>query len=346
MSEPNFPGVNARRGAGHSSEIIGAGFCYPSERVDNDTYLKRCRFAVAPDPAALAAETRMKTRRWCLPDEDTATMTRIAVQNLLDQHPGLEREIDVVVVASGTTMTMAHPSDRNNCAFADLSPLVLRQLGRADGLGLDIKACYCSGFLRGVQVVDGLLANPNYRAALLVAAEQGSRFALAETNRSSFCYIVSDAAGAVAFRRTEPKARVGVVDYCGYSDVDKLSWVGIGPDAASIVMMGSRAGEATLDMLVQCARTLLTRNAHTPASVDWLVPIQTHAGLVDELCRRIEWPREKLLWSGDEYGFSGSASIPACLAEHIQKGTVRKGELVLSLAVGAGMNCAGALYHY
>jgi 3-oxoacyl-[acyl-carrier-protein] synthase-3 len=241
---------------------------------------------------------------------------------------------------------MAHPSDRSNCAFADLSPLVLQQLGRADGLGLDIKACYCSGFLRGVQVVDGLLANPNYRAALLVAAEQGSRFALAETNRSSFCYIVSDAAGAVAFRRREPKERTGVVDYCGYSDVDKLSWVGIGPDAASIIMMGSRAGEATLDMLAKCARTLLSRNGHTPESVDWLVPIQTHAGVVDELCRRIEWPREKLLWFGDQYGFSGSASIPACLAEQMQNGTIRKGQLVLSLAVGAGMNCAGALYYY
>ncbi|MET0591635.1 MAG: hypothetical protein ABW133_02975, partial [Polyangiaceae bacterium] len=276
MSDRNFPGVNARRGASFASEIVGAGFSYPSERVDNETYLKRCRFASQLDPAALAVETRMKTRRWCLPEEDTATMTRAAVANLLEQHPGLEREIDVVVVASGTTMTMAHPSDRSNCAFADLSPLVLQQLGRSDGLGLDIKACYCSGFLRGVQVVDGLLANPNYRVALLVAAEQGSRFALAETNRSSFCYIVSDAAGAVAFRRAEPKPRAGIVDYCGYSDVDKLSWVGIGPDAASIIMMGSRAGEATLDMLVSCARTLLKRNAMTPDSVDWLLPIQTH----------------------------------------------------------------------
>ena len=346
MSDRSFPGKNARLGATFASEIVGAGFCYPSESVDNETYLRRCLFDVAPDPSALAAETRMKTRRWCLPEEDTATMTRKAVSNLLEQHPGLEREIDVVVVASGTTMTMAHPSDRSNCAFADLSPLVLQQLGRSDGLGLDIKACYCSGFLRGMQVVDGLLANPNYRVALLVAAEQGSRFALAETNRSSFCYIVSDAAGAVAFRRTERRPGIGIVDYCGYSDVDKLSWVGIGPDAASIIMMGSKAGEATLDMLVKCARTLLARNEMTPGSVDWLLPIQTHAGLIDELCRRIEWPRDKVLWFGDEVGFSGSASIPACLAEQMQKGTVKKGQSFLSLAVGAGMNCAGALYFY
>jgi 3-oxoacyl-[acyl-carrier-protein] synthase-3 len=84
----------------------------------------------------------------------------------------------------------------------------------------------------------------------------------------------------------------------------------------------------------------------TPAEIDWLLPIQTHAGIVDEVCRRLEWPRDKVLWSGNETGFSGSASIPASLAQHVQQGTIRKGQSILSLAVGAGMNCAGALYFY
>jgi 3-oxoacyl-[acyl-carrier-protein] synthase-3 len=60
----------------------------------------------------------------------------------------------------------------------------------------------------------------------------------------------------------------------------------------------------------------------------------------------LEWPPEKLLWFGDLTGYSASASIPACLAEHIHNQTIRKGDLVLSLAVGAGLNCAGALYYY
>ncbi len=337
--------TNARRGAPFATEIVGAGFCYPRDVVDNDEYFARCRFPITTDRDALVAETRMKTRRWCLPEEDTWTMTRAAVANLLERNPGLEREIDVVVVASGTTMPIAHPSDRENRAFADLSPLVLRQLGRDDGLGLDIKACYCTGFLRGLQVMDGLLSNPNYRVGLVVAAEQGSRFATAETNRSSFCFIVSDAAGAVALRRVEPRERTGITDFCGYSDVAKLPWVGIGPDAASIIMMGSRAGEATLEMLRNCARTLLDRNHESASTMDWLLPIQTHAGIIDELVRALGWPEEKVLWSGNLTGFSGSASIPSCLAQRIHDGTIRKGQSILSVAVGAGMNCAGALYY-
>jgi 3-oxoacyl-[acyl-carrier-protein] synthase III len=336
---------NARRGSSYVSELVAAVHAYPSDVVDNDEYLRRCRFELSSTPAELVAETRMSTRAWCRPHENTATMTRAAMVRLCDEHPALVAELDAVVVASGTTMPLAHPTDPENRAFADISPLVLKQLARPNALGLDIKACYCTGFLRGLQVADGLLANANYRAVLVVAVEQGSRYSVAETNRSSFCFIVGDAAGAVVLRRATPRARTGILDYVGHTDVDKLSWVGIGEDAASIIMLGSRAGEATQRMLLDCGQSLLGRNGLTVDDVDWLIPIQTHAGLLDTVRRELGFPESKLLWVGGKRGFSGSASIPACLSEHRASGEIRPGQLVLSLAVGAGMNCAGALYY-
>jgi 3-oxoacyl-[acyl-carrier-protein] synthase-3 len=327
------------------SELVAAVHAYPSEVVDNDEFLRRCRFTLGSSPRELVQETRMLTRRWCLPHENTASMTRAAIARLCEEHPELVGEIDAVVVASGTTMPIAHPTDPCNAAFADLSPLVLQQLGRDRALGLDIKACYCTGFLRGLQVADGLLANANYRSVLVVATEQGSRFSIAESNRSSFCFIVGDAAGAVVLRRSPPRPRVGIVDYVGYTDVEKLSWVGIGADAASIIMLGSRAGQATQSMLIECGGELLRRNGLTPRDVSWFLPIQTHAGLLDAVRGELGFDAEKLLWLGDRRGFSGSASIPSCLSEQLASGRVRKGDLILSLAVGAGMNCAGALYY-
>lgn len=335
----------ARRGLEYVSELVAATHAYPSELVDNDEYLRRCRFTLGASPAELIAETRMQTRRWCKPHENTASMTAAAIARLCEQHPELPSEIDAVVVASGTTMPMAHPTDPRNPAFADLSPLVLAQLGRQRALGLDIKACYCTGFLRGLQVADGLLSNAQYRSVLVLATEQGSRFSVAETNRSSFCFIVGDAAGAVVLRRAPLRPRVGILDYVGYTDVEKLSWVGIGEDAASIIMLGSRAGEATRQMLLECAAELLRRNSLSARDVSWLLPIQTHAGVLESVRSALEIDRERLLWVGDRRGFSGSASIPACLSEHLADGTVKKGDLILSLAVGAGMNCAGALYY-
>ncbi|HXK16535.1 MAG TPA: hypothetical protein VNG33_01930, partial [Polyangiaceae bacterium] len=287
---------NARRGLDYVSELCATAHAYPSDVVDNDEYWRRCRFTPTTSHAALADETRMRSRRWCRPHENTASMTRAAVARLCEEHPELVNEIDAVVVASGTSMPMAHPTDQKNCAFADLSPLVLQQLARTRALGLDIKACYCTGFLRGLQVADGLLGNANYRSVLVVATEQGSRFSVAESNRSSFCFIVGDAAGAVVLRRAPLRARAGILDYVGYTDVDKLAWVGIGSDAASIIMLGSRAAEATSGMLLECARTLLARNGLSERDVAWLIPIQTHAGLLETLRGELGFSSSKLLW--------------------------------------------------
>ncbi len=328
----------------HSSEIVACGYAYPSLLVDNTSYVSRCQFTPTGDWEQLLAASGIETRRWCADSENTRTLAEAAVANLFETNAAAVDDVDVIVVASGTTMPMAHPSDPDNRSYADLSPLIARQLGRSRALCLDIKACYCTGFLRGMQVTDALLANPNYRTALLVAVEQGSRFATAPSNRTSFCGIVADAAGAVLFRRTAPAPNVGVIDHCGYTDVDKLGWVGIGEDAASIIMLGSRAAEATVRMLVECGRTLLARNGLSADEVDWLLPIQSHAALIHEVCDALGFPRSKLLWFADRNGFSGSASIPSTLAEQTRNGNVVKGARVLSLAVGAGMNCGGALY--
>jgi 3-oxoacyl-[acyl-carrier-protein] synthase III len=338
--------VNARRGLPHSSLLAAASFAYPSDLVSNEAYAARCRFGPTSTFAELAEQSRMVTRRWCLPHENTRTLAQKAVRELMQREPELCSEIDAVVVASGTTMPMAHPADPENPAMADLSPFVLEALGGPRALGLDIKACYCSGFLRGVQVVDALLGNEGYRSILLVAAEQGSRFAVAESNRSSFCFIVGDAAGAVLFRRTPREEGSGVIDYVGHTEVDKRAWVGIGRDAASITMLGSQAAAATKALLVECATRLLERNRLDQDAVTWLLPIQTHGGLLDEVTRALRWPDDRVLWFGNVNGFSGSASIPSCLAEQAALGRVKRGDLILSVAVGAGLNCAGALYRY
>jgi 3-oxoacyl-[acyl-carrier-protein] synthase III len=337
---------NARSDRSYACEIVATGYAYPSDRVDNSTYFARCRFPIADDRAALERDSRMRSRYWCTEQENTWTMARDAVAMALANSPVPADQIDVVLVSSCSTIPMVNMPDTSNPVVADLAPLVLRELGRDDALGLDIKASYCAGFLRGLELMDGLLQNPNYRAGLLVATDQGGRFATAESNRSAFCFIIGDAAGAVVMRRAAPDPRLGIVDYLGHMVASKGDLTSWGPDGRSIIVKGARAGAATLELLIECARRLLDRNGLTPADVDWLLPMQTHALTIDALSTALEWPREKLLWFGDVTGYAASASIPACLAQQIQRGTIRKGDLVLSLAVGAGLNCAGALYYY
>lgn len=328
------------------AEIRSMGYAYPRERVDNDGFYARLRFEPRWDRATIERETRMRLRWWCAEDENTWTLARRAVERVLDAAPAHASEIDLVVVASGTTWPVLLPSDPALPGMGDLAPRVVELLGRSDVLGIDVKACYCTGFLRGLQIADALLAANDYRAALVVAAEQGSRLALGPENRSAFTFLMADAAGAALLCKRPAAPGVGLVDHVGWTEGDKLDWVAVGADGASMVVRGKEAGEATRTGLVRAAKTLLARNHLSPDDVDWLLPIQTHAGVVDSVLHDLGWPADKTLWRGDVTGFSGSASIPACLAEQIEKGIVHKGQLVLSIAVGAGMSFAGSLFHY
>jgi 3-oxoacyl-[acyl-carrier-protein] synthase-3 len=327
------------------TEIAATGFAYPHTIVDNAEFFARCRFPITEDRAGLIADTRMIQRAWCGPGENTWTMAREAVDRAFASGAVSRDEIDLVVVSSCSTIPMVNYPNPANPVVADLAPLVLAELGRDDAVGIDLKASYCAGFLRGLELVDAMLDNPDYRAALLVATDEGGRFATAETNRSAFCFIVGDAAGAVVLRKRPAAPRTGLVDSIGATVVSKADLTSWGPDGRSLFVRGARTGIAGLQLMLDAGRRLLARNQLTPADIDWLIPAQTHIGTLEALCDGLELPRGKLLWSGNVTGYAASASIAAALGARRDDHTVKPGDLVLSLAVGAGMNVAGALYH-
>ncbi len=321
------------------SEIVGTGFCYPSDIVDNDAYFARCAFPITDDREALIRETRMKTRRWCGPGENTWTMARDAVRMAVRNVDA--SEIDLVVVSSCSTIPGVHYPNPENPVVADLAPLILHDLARDQAYGFDLKATYCAGFVRAFELADSLLETGPYRAAVVVASDVGGHFATAPSNRSAFCFVIGDAAGAVVLRKSRKRALIDVVGRTIPSLGELTSW---GPDGRSIIVKGRRAAATTLDLLVESARSLLSRNRLSPRDVQWLLPMQTHAGAVDALSEALGWPADRVLYRGDVNGYAASASIPASLAWHVNEGIVRRGDRVLSVAVGAGMNCAGALF--
>lgn len=335
---------SARAQLPYAAEIVALASAYPDQVVTNEDYLNRVAFCPSDGWDTIAQQSGIRSRRWCRETENSATLMHAAIERLIKNHPDAVADVQAIVVASGTTAPIVLPISTKNPAMADLAPLALRQLRTSGALGLDIKSCYCTGFLRALEIADGLLANPHRTAVMVIAVEQGSKLATASSNRSSFSFMVGDAAGAAIVRRGPADGDGGLLDHVGFTDQEKLDWVGIGSDARSIIMMGSQAAEASFQLFVNCGKTLLERHHLTPGQdVSWLLPLQTHLGLVKRIAQALDWPEERVLWDASEVGFSGSSSIPACLADKVEQGIVRKGDRLLALAVGAGLNCAGTL---
>jgi 3-oxoacyl-[acyl-carrier-protein] synthase III len=342
---PSSVGANARDGARHSCELVATGYAYPSDSVDNDEYFRRCAWPKESHRAALETETGVRSRLWCGPEETAWNLAERAVNMALSDSPALREEIDVVLVTSSTTTQVIRPIDPRDPGNPDFATLVVRALGRSGVLGLDLKSVNCAGFLRAMQVMDGMLANPAYRAGLVVSVERSSPFCTVPGNRSSFTFIFGDAAGAAVFRKRPAATGVGIVDYVGRTDAEKYDLIRWEPDGLHLSTAGASLKDAVVSLLVDCGRTLLERNRLRAGDVTWFLPLQSSIGVISLVAEQLGFPREKMLWFADKTGFSGSASIPSCLAEHRGKGTVRKGDLVLSVAVGAGLNAAAALYH-
>ncbi len=325
--------------------IVGCGHRYPSEVVDNDAYFEKCRFAITEDRAALIRETRMRTRYYCAEGENTYTLAREAALMALEASGVHAHEIDIVIVSSCTTMPGFNYPNPDDPVTADLSTLIARDLGRDGVFGFDLKATYCAGFLRALQLGDGLLQNPNCRAALIVASDVGGRFATSESNRSAFCFVVGDSAGAVVLRRGEPGGAPGIVDYDGGMHPTHMNLTKFGADGRSLVVRG-KTGEVGLELMLDSARRVLARQNLRPTDVDWLLPMQGYAPAIDALARGLAWPEERVLWFGDRTGYAASASIPTCLSAQVHAGKIKPGDSILSLAAGAGMNGGAVLYRY
>lgn len=335
---------NARVDRPYSLVVAATGYALPEERVDNREFARRSRsqFSAIDE---LAEQSATRARRWCAPHETAWTLAHRACLDAFSRCPDLLEEIDVVIAVSSTILPALHPCEPENAGNSELAPLVLRDVLRRDCLSIDLKG-NCSGFLRALEVMDGLLAVPGRRAGLIVCAEQASRLATAETNRSSFSFIAADAAGTMVLQRRvrEPGTAVeGLLDYCGTTHVNTLDLAGVGPDGNSIVMKGSTAAAAVGSAMIRQAQTLLDRNALSVADIDWFVPLQGHRRMVASVSEALGFPEAKVLWNAQDHGFSGSASIPATLAELTAAGTIRERALVLATATGAGLHSAAAL---
>jgi 3-oxoacyl-[acyl-carrier-protein] synthase-3 len=102
--------------------------------------------------------------------------------------------------------------------------------------------------------------------------------------------------------------------------------------------------ELTSKCFRESVRAILTRNNRLLADVDWVLPHSGTAGVQAALVRTLEVPREKVLTNFARIGNVSSAAIPAALDEFLANGTIKKGQTVLSPAVGTGFYSAALLY--
>ena len=94
------------------------------------------------------------------------------------------------------------------------------------------------------------------------------------------------------------------------------------------------------------ATLALTSNNLSVQDVDWFVPHQANQRILEAVAQRLGFPPEKLLINVDRYGNTSAATIPTALDEAVRDGRIRKGQLLLLDAFGAGFTYGAMLIRW
>ncbi|MEM6491659.1 MAG: 3-oxoacyl-[acyl-carrier-protein] synthase III C-terminal domain-containing protein, partial [Pseudomonadota bacterium] len=98
--------------------------------------------------------------------------------------------------------------------------------------------------------------------------------------------------------------------------------------------------------LAEAIDAALDANGVAGADVDWFVPHQANARIIDAMARRIGLPMEKAVVTIDRHANTSAASIPLALAEAAEDGRIQPGHLVLLEAMGGGFTWGSALVRW
>jgi 3-oxoacyl-[acyl-carrier-protein] synthase-3 len=242
--------------------------------------------------------------------------------------------------------------------FPSTACLVQDRLGAHRAWGFDLLAA-CSSFLYGLTTGAALIAAGTHRKVLIVGADTMSRI-IDYTDRAT-CILFGDGAGAMLLEpANESDDGAGFIDFIGEID-------GSGGDFLKMPAGGSRlpASAETVEkrqhfvhqqgqqvfkyavkkMYEMCAE-VLDRNGLKPSDVRVLIPHQANRRIITGAAERMGLRPEQVVINIDRYGNTTSATLPLATRDVIADGRLRKGDLVMFAAVGAGYTAGASLWRW
>lgn len=285
----------------------------------------------------IVSRTGIRERRRAAPDETTSTMA-VKASRLAIEDAGLAvGDIDVIICATAT----------GDCQFPATAAFIQAALGAEGVPAFDISAA-CAGFMYGAINAAGLLASGVYECALVIGAETLTRCADAQDRATAILF--GDGAGAaVLARSTSPDHAILYHDLGCDGTRAELIWIPAGGSrlptsektvAERLQFMRMRGREvykfAVMKMQELIDRTLEATNL-TPDDLKLVIPHQSNLRIIESVRQRLELPREKIAVNIDRYGNTSAASVIISLDEGRRDGTLKPGDLVLLVAIGAGL---------
>jgi 3-oxoacyl-[acyl-carrier-protein] synthase-3 len=316
------------------SVVIGTGSALPRTVVSNAELAAR----VETTDEWIVERTGIRQRYVAQDDETTATLAIEASRKAIAA-AGLEpKDVDLIVLATATP----------DQTFPATATIVQHALGCHGGIAFDV-AAVCSGFLYAMGVADSMLRTGMARRALVIGSETFSR--ILDWEDRTTCVLFGDGAGAVLLeaREEEGDSPRGVIATKLHADGNhnQLLYVDGGVSTTGTVgklrMKGREVFRHAVVNLASVLREVLDDAGLVTTDIDWLVPHQANARILDATARKLDLPPEKVIVTVDQHANTSAASVPLALDVAVRDGRIKPGDLVMLEAMGGGFTWGACL---
>jgi 3-oxoacyl-[acyl-carrier-protein] synthase-3 len=223
---------------------------------------------------------------------------------------------------------------------------VQRELGCWNAGCFDLVAA-CTGFAYAVHQARGLVTAGLSRRCLVVGAETLSR--ITNYKDRGTCILFGDGGGAALLGPSDGDSdilysRLGsdgrLDDYIitpAFGTAQKLTPEALEQSLHFLQMKGREVYKFAVPKFVEIIKEALRATGLSLAQIDHFVPHQMNARMIEAVTGRLGFPADKVVVNIDRYGNTSAASIPIALDEAVRAGRIKRGDVVLSAAMGAGI---------
>jgi 3-oxoacyl-[acyl-carrier-protein] synthase-3 len=318
------------------SVIVGSGSALPQRAVSNEEMTQM----VDTTAEWIVERTGIHNRHIAGEGETTATLATQAARNALEAAGIDAARVDLIVLATATP----------DQTFPATATIVQNALGCNGGIAFDV-AAVCSGFLYALATADSMLRTGMAKCALVIGAETFSR--ILDWDDRTTCVLFGDGAGAILLEarevdETDPQVP-GIIATRLHADgrYNDLLYVDGGPSTTGTVgklrMKGREVFRHAVVNLAEVLREVLETAGFQPADLDWVVPHQANARILDATARKLGLTMDRIVVTVDRHANTSAASVPLAFDTAVRDGRIKPGDLVMFEAMGGGFTWGASL---
>jgi 3-oxoacyl-[acyl-carrier-protein] synthase-3 len=315
------------------SIVAGAGSALPRRKVTN------AELAATVDTSDewIVERTGIRSRYIAGEGETTGSLATEAARRALAS-AGIEAaDIDLIVLATATP----------DQTFPSTATKVQAALGINDCIAFDVHAV-CTGFLYALSIADSMLRSGNAAKALVIGAETFSR--ILDWEDRATCVLFGDGAGALVLSAEETDSGILTTKLHADGRHNDLLFVDGGPSTTGTVgklrMKGREVFRHAVVNLADVLNEVLADAGLSAGDVDWVVPHQANARILDATAKKLGLPAEKVVVTVDQHANTSAASVPLAFDAAVKDGRIKRGDLVILEAMGGGFTWGAAALRY